>query len=32
MSNQAIYIPEFVEQGVAKLVEAKNILVQIDLN
>ena len=30
MSNQAIYIPEFVEQGVAKLVEAKNILVQIE--
>ena len=30
MSNQAIYIPEFVEQGITKLVEAKNILVQIE--
>lgn len=30
MSNEVIYIPEFVEQGVSKLVEAKNILVQIE--
>ncbi len=30
MSNQAIYIPEYVEQGVAKLQQAKTALVQLE--
>ena len=30
MANEVIYIPEYVEQGVAKLQQAKNILAQIE--
>ena len=29
MTNKVIYIPEYVEQGVAKLQQAKSILSQI---
>ena len=30
MANEVIYIPEYVEQGTAKLQQAKTILAQIE--
>ena len=30
MANEVIYIPEYVEQGVSKLLNAKTILAQIE--
>ena len=30
MANEVIYIPEYVEQGVAKLQQAKTVLAQIE--